>query len=88
MVKTPMELTVDGLTLSLSNWQDRTGIPHRVIRWRISLGWTPEQCVGREDRPPVDHRQDSSQGQRVKHSRLVGNHWNFTPNDLRQVYQQ
>ena len=50
----PMELTVNGLTLSLSNWQDRTGIPHRVIRWRISLGWTPEQCVGFEDRPPVD----------------------------------
>ena len=54
MVKTPMELTVDGLTLSISNWQDRCGIDHRLIRWRIRQGWTPEQCVGLEDRPPVD----------------------------------
>jgi hypothetical protein len=54
MVKTPMELTVDGLTLSISNWQDRCGIDHRLIRWRIRQGWTPEQCVGYEDRPPVD----------------------------------
>jgi hypothetical protein len=54
MVKTPMELTVDGLTLSISNWQDRCGIDHRLIRWRIRQGWTPEQCVGHEDRPPVD----------------------------------
>ena len=54
MVKTPMELTVDGLTLSISNWQDRCGIDHRLIRWRIRAGWTPEQCVGYEDRPQVD----------------------------------
>jgi hypothetical protein len=54
MVKAPMELTVDGLTLSISNWQDRCGIDHRLIRWRIRAGWTPEQCVGYEDRPPVD----------------------------------
>jgi hypothetical protein len=54
MVKAPMELTVDGLTLSISNWQDRCGIDHRLIRWRIRQGWTPEQCVGLEDRPAVD----------------------------------
>jgi hypothetical protein len=54
MVKAPMELTVDGLTLSISNWQDRCGIDHRLIRWRIRQGWTPEQCVGLEDRPLVD----------------------------------
>ena len=54
MVKTPMELTVDGLTLTISNWQDRCGIDHRLIRWRIRAGWTPEQCIGYEDRPPVD----------------------------------
>ena len=54
MVKTPMELTVDGLTLTISNWQDRCGIDHRLIRWRIRQGWSPEQCIGYEDRPPVD----------------------------------
>jgi hypothetical protein len=54
MVKMPMELTVDGLTLSISNWQDRCGIDHRLIRWRIRQGWTPEQCVGLEERPAVD----------------------------------
>lgn len=54
MVKKPMELTVDGLTLTISNWQDRCGIDHRLIRWRIRAGWTPEQCIGLEDRPPAD----------------------------------
>lgn len=54
MVKKPMELTADGLTLTISNWQDRCGIDHRLIRWRIRQGWTPEQCIGYEDRPPVD----------------------------------
>jgi hypothetical protein len=49
-----MELTVDGLTLTISNWQDRCGIDHRLIRWRIRQGWSPEQCIGYEDRPPVD----------------------------------
>lgn len=50
----PMELTINGLTLTISNWQDRTGIDHRLIRWRIRQGWTPEQCVGMEERPPAD----------------------------------
>jgi len=54
MVKKPMELTVDGLTLTISNWQDRCGLDHRLIRWRIRAGWTPEQCIGLEGRPPVD----------------------------------
>lgn len=46
-----MHLTVNGLTLSISNWQARTGIDDRLIRWRIRAGWTPEQCVGFEKRP-------------------------------------
>ena len=54
MAKQPMQLTADGLTMLISNWQDRCGIDNRLIRWRIRQGWTPEQCVGIEERPQVD----------------------------------
>jgi hypothetical protein len=49
-----MQLTVNGLTLSISNWQDKTGIDHRLIRWRMRAGWTPEQCIGLQERPFAD----------------------------------
>jgi hypothetical protein len=54
MAKQPMQLTAGGLTMLISNWQDRCGIDNRLIRWRIRQGWTPEQCVGIEERPQVD----------------------------------
>ena len=41
---TPM-LTWQGATLSWADWADRTGIPTKVISWRLSKGWPPERTL-------------------------------------------
>ena len=41
---TPM-LTWQGIKLSWADWADRTGIPTKVISWRLSNGWTPERTL-------------------------------------------
>jgi hypothetical protein len=38
-------LTVQGETLSLAEWSERTGIGHSTLRARISLGWAPDTVV-------------------------------------------
>ena len=48
-----MELRVNGVTLSISNWAEKTGILAQLIRWRIRAGWTPEQCIGLKERPKL-----------------------------------
>ena len=47
-----MTATVDGLTLSFSNWAERTGIDADLMRWRKRNGWTDRQIVGVDPRPP------------------------------------
>ena len=52
MAKPEMQLTVDGITRSVANWQRTTGVEARVIRWRHKHGWTPRQCVEFDPPPP------------------------------------
>ncbi len=49
-------LTVDGLTLNISQWTERTGLKKGVILKRKSLGWSDVNCVktpGRKKRTPI-----------------------------------
>lgn len=41
---TPM-LTWQGATLSHADWAERTGIPSKVIGWRLSRNWPPEKAL-------------------------------------------
>ena len=63
MPKPEMQLTVDGLTLSYSSWEEKTGIVANTIRWRARNGWTPRQAVGYDPPPPArrtNHRKPGS----------------------------
>lgn len=41
---TPM-LTWQGVTLSWADWAERTGIPSKVIGWRLSRDWPPQLAL-------------------------------------------
>lgn len=41
---TPM-LKWQNVTLSWADWADRTGIPSKVIGWRLAKGWPPDRAL-------------------------------------------
>lgn len=38
-------LTIDGQTLCLSAWVERSGLPYDTVRGRLRLGWPPEKII-------------------------------------------
>lgn len=43
-------VTISGVTLTLSEWARRVGLPRHVVKHRLRAGWPPEEAVSR----PVD----------------------------------
>lgn len=41
-------ITSDGVTLTITQWARRTGLPENAIRNRLRLGWAPDQAVTRQ----------------------------------------
>ena len=42
-----VKLTIDGVTLCISEWAERVGIGNKIIEHRLRLGWTQEDAVKR-----------------------------------------
>jgi hypothetical protein len=42
--------THDGLTLTLNEWAERTGLPRKIIYERIFHGWTVERAISTQMR--------------------------------------
>lgn len=38
-------INVNGETLTIAEWSERTGLVHQTIRHRLLRGWSPEQAV-------------------------------------------
>jgi len=56
MAQQTKQLTVGNQTLSVSNWSKITGIRKKTLHDRIRANWSPEQIIGREQRPcRTDH---------------------------------
>ena len=45
MAGTPSLLTIDGVTLSLSDWARRNGLSPHVVHNRVTLGWDPVKAI-------------------------------------------
>jgi hypothetical protein len=41
------KITVDGRTLSLSQWSREVGISPSTLGYRLSQGWSPEKALGK-----------------------------------------
>lgn len=49
------KLTVNGVTKTLMEWSEETGIGYAALRKRVKVGWAPEDVVGmptRDQKPP------------------------------------
>jgi hypothetical protein len=44
-------ITHSGLTLTLSQWSEKTGIPYYLIHSRFSKGWNPDRIFNKQLRP-------------------------------------
>ena len=44
-MKAARTLTHDGLTLTINQWAEQTGLTPSAIYWRLSQGWTVEQTL-------------------------------------------
>lgn len=55
-------LTVGGVRRLRIEWAELMGIPHETVRGRLSSGWTPEQALGMEPRPPLGKRRITANG--------------------------
>lgn len=55
-------ITIDGVTKTTLEWSAETGVPHRIIRQRINLGWKEKDAVNipvRARKPNVALRGDT-----------------------------
>jgi hypothetical protein len=44
-------LTVNGETLTLAEWSERTGLPRNTIAWRLRDGWSEEDAITKPATP-------------------------------------
>lgn len=47
--------TIDGVTKSVWDWADETGVPSGVIKWRLSKGWSHSDAVHKPVRIKTKH---------------------------------
>lgn len=45
------QLTIEGVTMSMASWGDRSGVSARIIRDRLNAGWDLEEAVFTPRRP-------------------------------------
>lgn len=43
--KTPITLTYNGETLTLTQWAKRTGLDYGTLKWRLNRGWSIEDAL-------------------------------------------
>lgn len=49
-------ITHDGMTLTLAQWSDRTGIPYVTLRWRLNAGWDVAKAFATPIRPKATRK--------------------------------